>query len=267
VTPVTIEAGAGEEPGVVLLVMNAPKRAGAFVWSAVARRCEIGAAVHDESEPLALTFSTRPHETSMAVWDVPSAAVAQSPVKVSVGLRCAAGCRLTGEVIEIVDEAGMTAGRGVLGESALPGTTALYWTEIEIAAPDGRGVISHRVSFSSAGPDLPHAASHASFSFRTTGRPEHHVTIEVVNKDTGAAVGEVEVALGPYLRVTDADGRLQMAIPAGVYHVSVRKDGFSAEPVEAHVTADTSLRIAGAAVPTMAEIIPNLTSFDGYPWG
>ena len=35
----------------------------------------------------------------------------------------------------------------------------------------------------------------------------------------------------------------------------------------AHVTADTSIRIEGSPVPTMAEIIPNLTSFEGFPWG
>ena len=126
---------------------------------------------------------------------------------------------------------------------------------------------SYRAAFSSAEADLPHAASETQFSLRTTGRPDHEVSIAVVDKDTGASVSDVEVRVGPYLRFTDGAGRLQIAVPAGVYEISVRKDGLGAEPVVADVTADTSIRIDGTAVPTMAEIAPNLTSFDGFPWG
>jgi hypothetical protein len=265
--PTTADPAAGEETGGIVLLVNAPRQAGAFVWSAVARRCEAGTVIHEASEPVALTFRTLPHETSMAVWDVTSPVVAQSPVRVSVGLRCAAGCPLPGHAVDIVDEGGLTVGRGMLGESPLTGTDALYWTAIELTAPETLGVARYRAVFSSAALELPHAGSEGTFSFRTTGRPEHQMIIDVVEKDTGAGVGDVEISLGPYLRMTDAAGRLQLAVPGGTYRVSVRKDGFSAPPMEAHVSADTSIRIAGMAVPTMAEIAPNLTSFDGYPWG
>jgi len=264
---VPVKVGAGEDDGTVELVMNAPRRAGVFAWSAVARH-ETGAVVHEASDPLALRFRTLPHETSMAVWDVPSPVVAQDSTMVSVGLRCAAACSLAGHVVRIVDEQGLTVGEGTLGELPLAGTDALYWTAVELTAPGAEGVASFHAAFSPAAEaDLAHADSQAPFSLRTTGRPEHVVTIDVVNKDTGAAVGDVEIRLGPYIRFTDSAGRLQIAVPGGVYDLSVRKDGFSAAPMEAHVIADTSIRIDGSAVPTMAEIAPNLTSFDGFPWG
>ena len=124
IVPTTL-VGAGDESGEVELIMKAPRRADTFVWRAVARRDETDAVIHEESDPLTLTFRTVPHETTMAVWDVPSPIVAQSAVKVSVGLRCAAACGLAGQVVEVVDEQGSTIGRGTLGDAPLPGTDAL----------------------------------------------------------------------------------------------------------------------------------------------
>src|SRR3989442_12721369 len=43
----------------------------------------------------------------------------------------------------------------------------------------------------------------ASFSFRTDKPPEHRVAVKVVAKDSGAAVGDVEVRLGLYIGWTN----------------------------------------------------------------
>ena len=40
-----------------------------------------------------------------------------------------------GKPIEIRDEAGEKGGGLVLGDTPLPGTTALYWTDIGVVAP------------------------------------------------------------------------------------------------------------------------------------
>ena len=77
----------------------------------------------------------------------------------------------------------------------------------------------------------------------------------------------VEVRLGPYMRSTDASGTVRLDVPGGEYDLSIRKDGLEAAAQTLHVASDISIRIDGTIVPTMAARAPDLTSFEGYPWG
>jgi len=203
----------------------------------------------------------------MAVWDVRTPVVAGSLVRVKVGLRCSSGCSFAERLVEIVDENGVTVGAGRLADRPLEATEALYWANVDLAAPDIEGVPSYRVTFSTTDLHLPHTPSDARFSFRTTGAPEHEVNITVVDKHTGAAVSDVEVRFGPYIQSTGAHGVVRINVPSGVYDVSIRKDGFGAPPSVVQVTTSMSVRIDGVVGPTMAEVAPRLTAFEGYPWG
>jgi hypothetical protein len=249
------------------LTLTAPRHAGSFAWVAAVRWHETEDGIHEASAPVALSFRTIPHETSMAVWDVPTPVVEQSLVRPKVGLRCSVGCNLAGRAVSVVDESGMPASTGILGSEPLSGTEALYWTGIELQAPAGEGVSAYRAEFSSGEIDLPHHPSSARFSFRTSARAEHEVTIAVLEKETGAPVNGVEVRLGPYIRSTDASGTVRIDVPGGEYDLSVRKDGLEAAPQTLHVASDLSIRIDGTVVATMAERAAALTSFEGYPWG
>ena len=256
--------GATEETPLVLRV---PNQIGAFVWNAIFVRSETEAEVHEGADPLPMPFKTVPHATSMAVWNVHSPVVAGSAVHVKVGMRCSAGCRLAGRIVAIVDDRGTTIGEGTLADSPWTGTDALYWTAVELKAPSTEGTTAYRAISGMPDAEPLHEPSTAAFSFRTTGLPEHEVTVHVVDKGTGAGVSDVEVRLGPYLRSTDERGHVRIDVPGGAYELTIRKDGFGGFPVVVEVRANLSVRYDAIAVPTMDEIAPTLSSFQGFPWG
>ncbi len=259
--------GASDATEETQLVATVPNQVGAFVWSVVLPRHETEAGVHEESAPLPMPFKTLPHTTSMAVWNVPSVVVANSAVKVNVGMRCSAACCLAGRVVEVVDHRGTTIGEGTLGDSLWPGTDALYWTEIELKAPSVEEIAAYRALGGNPESEPLHERAAASFSFRTTRPPEHEVTVHVVDKNTGTGVSAVEVRLGPYIRPTDELGYVRVDVPGGTYDLTIRKDGFGAFPMVVEVQASLSVCVDAIAVPTMEELAPTLSSFQGFPWG
>jgi hypothetical protein len=84
--------------------LSALKRQGIYgehTWNIVIGDAE--QAVHDEA-CLTVVFTTKPHTSSLAMWDVPSPVVLDSRFTVKVGLKCSASCPLAGATIEIHDE-------------------------------------------------------------------------------------------------------------------------------------------------------------------
>lgn len=90
------------------------------------------------------------HSTSIAVWGVPSPVAAGGRFTVRVGVKCAAGCPLTGRPVAVRDEAGAGVGRGRLGAAPEPGTRALYRTDLTLTAPAREGVHTWTVVFAAA---------------------------------------------------------------------------------------------------------------------
>jgi hypothetical protein len=74
--------------------------------------------------------------------------------------------------------------QGCLEETPYPGTTALYWTTIELTAPAREGMRTWSVEFEPREPDLPHERGSTTFSFLVVRPPEHRLTIKVIEKDT-----------------------------------------------------------------------------------
>lgn len=93
------------------------------------------------------------HATSIAVWGVPSPVAADGRFTVRVGVKCAAGCPLTGQPVAVRNEAGAGVGRGRLGAAPEPGTRALYRTDLTLTAPAREGVHAWTVVFAAAGTD------------------------------------------------------------------------------------------------------------------
>src|SRR5206468_2293228 len=95
------------------------------------------------------------HHTSLAVWDVTSPAVIGRRVTLKAGVACPAGCDLTGTRIDVYNESGTRVGGGYLGSECWPGTIALRWVELTVAAPTVEGAHSWR--FQTSGPDPSHS--------------------------------------------------------------------------------------------------------------
>src|SRR5205085_377420 len=138
-----------------------------------------GEDVRHEESSIPLCFKTIPHTFSVAVWDVPRAVPVARSFQVKVGVRCSSGCHLAGRIVRILDEEGGKAGEATLGDVPWPGTTALYWTAIELTAPDTEGVSTGSVAFADNETELPHVDVPAAFSFRVDRAPEHTVTVTV----------------------------------------------------------------------------------------
>jgi hypothetical protein len=207
------------------------------------------------------------HETSMAVWDERTPIVVGNSMKVQVGVACAEGCRLSGRFVEVLDDKGQIVAEGRLGTAPLAGTERLYWAELTLKAPATAGVASFSARFVDTVAELGHESASVRFSCRVTPVPEHKVSITVIDKHTGIGERDVEVRLGLYIHRTDRRGTVRVDVPGGTYDLSIRKDGFGAAPTTVDVSGDTVVRVEGMSGPTMAEIAPRLTAFEGFPWG
>jgi hypothetical protein len=246
------------------IALTVPQEIGDHAWAVRFSPDEADSDPH-EADPIPLCFTTIPHTLSMAVWDVPSPVAIARTFHVKVGVRCSAACHLPGRLVEVIDNDGTKVGEGRLGETPWPGTTGLFWTAIELAAPATAGVFVRSVALVSHETELPHEGVPATFSFRVDKAPEHSVTVKVVEGKTGAGVPDVEVRFGQYTASTDEGGVARMALPEGTFEVTIRKDGLQAEPLIVPVNGNMAVDIEAVTVPTRAELDARI--FDDYPWG
>jgi len=232
----------GERHDTATITATAPAQVGAFMWTFVLPAHDVDGTHYDESS-LSFSFNTRPHPTSLAVWDNPSPVVIGEPFSVKVGAKCAAGCALTGTIVEVRDQTGTARAAGAFGETPWPGTRALYWTLVEMQAPADEGHFFWSVEFSAAEQRLPHESASASFSFVAIGQPEHAVSVEVVEKDTSTPVPDAQVCLGVCRGPTDEAGLAAFVVPAGEHNLSVCKAGYDVPDRTVHVTKGEALRV------------------------
>ena len=222
--------------------LKVPGQVGEHAWTILFPRHEIEGAVHKES-CLVVSFTTRPHTTSMAVWGVPTPVVMNRSFNVKVGVKCSATCQLAGQLIEVRDAAGTRIGQSRLGETPWPGTSALYVAEVELVAPATEGMASWSARFAAAEPGLPHEEASAPFSFRIARPPEHRVTVQVTDKETEAPLENVEVRLGVYRASTDAQGLASLELPGGVYDLDAWKVGYQTLPRTVEVDKDLMIQV------------------------
>jgi hypothetical protein len=184
---------------------------------------------------------------SLAVWDVPLPVVAGKRFSIKAGAKAHTGSPLAGRVIEVCDATGAVVASGRLGAAPLPDTGALYWTTLDIPAPAAEGLAEFTVRCvaDQAEPDT----ATWRFSIAMVSKPEHRLNIRVFDKDSAAALDEVEIRLGAFHARTDASGRAEMQVSAGDYQVLAWKAAYGAEPTPLAVNGDTSIEIAMVHIP------------------
>jgi hypothetical protein len=245
--------------------ITVPEQIGEYAWSARFLGHERDGVVH-EGASLPISFRTIQHPTGMAVWGVPSPVTVKSSFTVNVGVQCSAGCRLAGRTLQLCDEAGKAIGEGILGDTPWNGTSALYWVQVELAAPPVEGVYSRSAKFVATDPLASHEEAAATFHFRAVRPPEHRLTVTVADRDTHAPVGHVEVRLGFYAASTDERGALTLTVPKGTYELTIRKEGYQAPPVTVEVAGDRTVTVEAGPGPTRAQVEAQIMKFEDYPW-
>ena len=230
------------------IALKAPLRVGEHVWclSCAAHK---SSGWHHDASLLRVPVRVRPHETSLAVWAIPSPVVTSRPFAIKVGAKSAAGCDLTGMPIAVRDPAGVMLAGGVLGDTPWPGTSSLYWTELPLIAPAEAGMFSWSVELAAADLALPHQGSSSRFSIAIVDPPEHRLTIKVVAQETASPVENAHVRLGAYRATTDGSGFAQLMVPKGAYDLNVWKSGYDAPTASIVIDADRTVEIAMAPMP------------------
>jgi hypothetical protein len=179
------------------------------------------------------------HEISLAVWDLASPVLICGRATVKVGISCPCGCSMSGATIEICDEDGATVATGRAGSEPWPGTIALYWTELDVAAPQTEGM--HAWSVHASIGDLLHTRVESVIALVASSPPEHRVTFEVVEQGSRNPVPGVELRVGVFRATTNEMGRAQVDVPGGTYDVHAWKLGYDLLSRTASVGADTTL--------------------------
>jgi hypothetical protein len=246
----TIEPRADQTPSEALrdIALRAPPQPGEHVWSIRFPPHESAGLRHEECT-LPVAIIIKPHATSLAVWAVPSPVVMGERFNIKVGAKSAAGCRLEGQRIQITDHTGAVIAQGSLQDAPWPGTSALYWTDVEVPAPDQEGMFWFAVNFAAAKLEAPHDSSSSRFSVAIVPPPQHRLTIEVFEKDTRAPIEDAEVRLGAYRAATDPFGRAEVAMPKGSYDLTVWKVGYDAPVRTVDVQDDVNVQVEVVIVP------------------
>lgn len=239
---------AGTDSSSVELRLRAPNHVGRFEWNLVLPDHVVDGVVHQEVS-LAFAFVAKPHSTSVAFWDNPSPVVVGQTFQVRVGVRCNVTCGLAGKAIEICDENGAVVASGALGDAVWPGTTALYWTSVDVPAPAREGRFSWLARFSASDTSLAHSAVASELTFTTVKPPEHDVLVRVVQKDTQLPIGNAYVRLGVYRRPTDETGVAAFAVPGGEHNLSVWKSGYEAPARTINVNKTEDVQIEAVLLP------------------
>jgi hypothetical protein len=218
----------GEMPGFtggkndsVRITFAVPAAIGKFDWNLVIPEHERDGVVR-EAASLPFSFRTRPHITSLAVWDYPSPVVIGEKFKLKVGAQCSAACAsLQGQDVEIRDATGAVLASVPLSATPWPETHALYWAEVDLMAPGAVGLHAWTVRFSPARVHLPHGGASFTFSLIADRPPEHTVMVKLVEERTQAPIDNALVRLGACRTSTDEAGLARLAVPGGTHELSI----------------------------------------------
>jgi hypothetical protein len=169
--------------------------------------------------------------------------------EIKVGAKSAGSCALRGRVIEVRNERGMLMATGFLGDTPWPGTDALYWTALQLPAPNEEGLFAWSVEFSANELDIPHEGTSSKFSLVIAKPPQHRLTVKILDKDAAVPVEDAQVRLGAYRAVTDPAGLAEVRLPKGKYDVIVWKAGYEAPATALEVDADATIAVEVLKLP------------------
>jgi len=230
------------------LALRAPLDVGEQVCRAVLAAQEKDGVRHAESTT-AFSFVAIPHAASVNVWSLPSAIAAGERFGFKVGIRCSAGCRLAGRALSVTDSDGAQVAAAKLCDDVWPGTSALYFAEVEARAPRTPGDFIWRVTSLASEQNVPHAAGSCEFAVKIVAPPDHEVMVEAFDSDTQTPIKGAHVLLHPYRALTDERGVAKMKVTKGRYTLFVSGFNYIGHERIIDVTSDVTARAELAVEP------------------
>ncbi len=233
-------------------VVKAPVRPGAYTWLAVCPAHAEAGISHEEASA-SFSFTVKPHSTRVVVWDVPSAIECGETFSTKLGVKCSSECRPDGWALEVRDHDGKELARATLNDDPWPGTAAVYYTEVDLTAPDTEGLYAWEAKAPAAGLDIPHAECIVSFGVRVVPAPECLVTVVAIDMDSQAPVKGAKVAVHPYRAVTDERGVAEVKVPKGDYRLFVSGKNYFPFRSDREVSTDMTIRAELAVDPGLSD--------------
>jgi hypothetical protein len=211
-------------------LVKAPFEPGEYAWTAVFPAQDEEGVLHEESSA-PFSFTIKDHATDIRVWDAPSSVAVGGKFGIKVGVECSSECSLAGQEVEVLDHNGASVATGSLGEEPWPETTALYWTEMEVAAPSTEGRFRWQARLPEPDLEVTHGEASCTFALAVAKKAECIVTIEVGAEDAETPLKKARVRLRPqiyrgstYMAETGEDGAARLQVPAGMYQLYVWGD-------------------------------------------
>jgi hypothetical protein len=230
------------------LVLRAPLEVGEHICRAVLAAQERDGVLH-EATSTEFSFAATAHAASVTAWGLPSAIAAGERFRFKVGVKCSAGCKLTGRPVRIFDHQGAKVGAGGLLDDIWPGTGALYFAEVEAEAPPTTGDHQWQVRIPGSDLGVPHAAGSLSFAVKVVSPPDHEVTVEAFDSEKQTPIAGAHVLLHPYRAFTDESGVAKLKVAKGRYQLFVSGFNYVAYENSIDVAADVTTRAQLAAEP------------------
>jgi hypothetical protein len=230
------------------LALRAPLKVGEHVCRAVLAAQEKDGLRHEESAT-AFSFTAMPHAASVNVWGLPSAIPAGERFSFKVGIKCSAGCKLAGRALSIVDHDGAQIAAAKLCDDVWPGTSTLYFADVEAQAPRTPGDLTWQVTTPASEQGVPHAAGSCGFSVRVVAPPDHEVTVEAFDGDTQTPIKGAHVLMHPYRALTDEHGVARVKVAKGRYTLFVSGFNYIGHERIIDVTSDVTARTELAVEP------------------
>ncbi len=216
-------------------VLAAPVEAGEYGWRAILAGHESDGVLH-EPTLTAFSFAAKAHLASVSVWGLPSAIAAGERFRLKVGVKCSAGCKLAGRTLGIFDHQGKQVGDGRLLNEAWPGTSALYFAEVEAKAPLTTGTYEWHVKAPGSPLPPPHAAGACTLSINVVGSPDCELTVTAFDRATQMPIKGAHILVHPYRTSTDETGVAKVKVIRGRYKLYV--SGFNYIPCENTIDID-----------------------------
>jgi hypothetical protein len=222
-------------------VVKAPVKAGLYTWLGVCPAVvKKGISYAEASIPI--SFTVKPHTTSVVAWDTPSAVVAGERFRIKVGIKCSSECHLENRHFGIYDHKGEQVATVTLTGELWPGTTGLYFAEVDLQAPAEEGLYTWSVKCPGSDAGIPHDEGSVSFGVRVVSHPEYVVKVETVDKVSQTPLSGARVVMHPYRAVTDERGVAEMRVSRGAYKLFVSQTKYITFGLPVEVQADMTAR-------------------------
>jgi len=207
-------------------VVKAPLQTGNHTWVAInPAPTTPGTAPETTSTPF--SFTVKPHDTRVVVWDLPSAIESGDHFRVKVGVKCSSQCQASNWEVEVSDHDERRQARATLDDTPWPGTDALFFTEVTLTAPVDPGLYTWTTKAPLDEVNIAHTEGVAHFGVRVVPKHECLLTVVAIDKERQIPIKGAKVSVHPYRAVTNERGVAEIKVPKGPYRLFVSgKDYF-----------------------------------------